>query len=953
MTARAILLAICICILIAGVAAVDITVSNGVSLSNTLDNKSTVLKEVVTDLKSAPVTLAIKADGKASYKEVTEFDILSWKTYSTKPVATALKDIPYENRAKYKAEYIARYGNLVGTHKVQIDKDVIELDILDVAYLPEPGVLQLNVSPKVNGKEKALHNPLKIANPPVLVQGEPDVTVKDDLILGGRAEDPAAATLESVAYTVMTLPDGKPTFGEPDPTVTVYSAGNFTATILNTNPSRHSAAETFLQLIVGAGTTSVTNGNLSAVRVYNQSATVFMNTRNTMEFLTDGLLPAGGLITNASLNVYGSGKYDLYSAAPSLSFTNYTPGNYIVPQHLVDYNRNGTEASRFGNDIPYASYSTTGYNTQYFSSTGISQINNTGYTAVMGRLSNDTDSIAIPRGTSALYSGYYYHLTYESGTAKDPYITYTYLRAAVANFTGSPREGSAGLLVQFTDTSENATPITTWNWSFGDGDYSSEQNPQHVYTMYGGYDVNLSITTSGGYSDYELKSDYIIISSEDQSNNYAPQATRFTVFMPGGYRAPNALVTASMIETSLPDGVTYLNQIYGIDEDIAEAMLTAGATQTAHTGTDGSAVFNVHPCLKYYINVTSNTGETVNVSTYPIETDYNIWLPDTMDSVFENLNATLTFSEPNASYFTLGVNYEDLSAATSTLLFYVNASNGTPIYQTSVAPGTANNTLNTTILNVRGESYYWGIRAARNPVEENISLDRGVTAKGANGVLIDLGLPTTPINWYMWISLLLLFLITSLASKVNIRFIAILMPLMAALFWWFGWMTGDYLASMIPFCCALGVIYYMKGSLRENYGVGGPGSMVTNIIVFLVILQMMVGFINGTGIFHETALTPDDAFSNVGLTDIQDGLDDFAGINDPLQSAASFASLSWTVVRASLTMFASVLFVSVFLGEMFPYIPVEFLAIIQAGIYLIYIFAIMKWIGKSGTESDF
>lgn len=282
------------------VGAYDLTVKeDGVSLSSTPMNKTSVMKEVVTDLKAAPDKLAVKdADIKsdATYTEKTDFDILQWKTFSTTPVKTALKDIPApEDRARYKAEYISKYGNLAGNHTIVMGKDIVELYILDTAYLKDTGVLQLNISPKVNGVEKLLHNPLKIANPPVLVQGEPDVTVKDELILGGRAEDPTAATLESVASIVMRLEDGTPTFGEPDPTVMVYSAGNFTAEVANTSPARSNSSETFLQHIVAAGNAAVGTGyNHSCIYILNASSTVFYTSRSTMLFNTNGLLPVGG-----------------------------------------------------------------------------------------------------------------------------------------------------------------------------------------------------------------------------------------------------------------------------------------------------------------------------------------------------------------------------------------------------------------------------------------------------------------------------------------------------------------------------------------------------------------------------------------------------------------------------------------------------------------------------------
>lgn len=65
----------------------------------------------------------------------------------------------------------------------------------------------------------------------------------------------------------------------------------------------------------------------------------------------------------------------------------------------------------------------------------------------------------------------------------------------VANFKSNVTSGSAPLSVQFTDQSENAT---NWNWDFGDGITSSEQNPVYVYNSTGEYTVTLTASNKDG-----------------------------------------------------------------------------------------------------------------------------------------------------------------------------------------------------------------------------------------------------------------------------------------------------------------------------------------------------------------------------------------------------------------------------------------------------------------------
>ena len=78
----------------------------------------------------------------------------------------------------------------------------------------------------------------------------------------------------------------------------------------------------------------------------------------------------------------------------------------------------------------------------------------------------------------------------------------------VANFSSNVSKGYAPLSVQFTDLSENATE---WEWDFGDGNSSTEQNPVHTYTSAGNYTVNLTVSNAEG-SDSEEKTDYIVVS---------------------------------------------------------------------------------------------------------------------------------------------------------------------------------------------------------------------------------------------------------------------------------------------------------------------------------------------------------------------------------------------------------------------------------------------------------
>jgi PKD repeat protein len=58
--------------------------------------------------------------------------------------------------------------------------------------------------------------------------------------------------------------------------------------------------------------------------------------------------------------------------------------------------------------------------------------------------------------------------------------------------------GSPPLAVQFNDTSQYAP--TAWNWSFDDGTFSEEQNPQHLFVVENIYHIYLNVSNVFGFN---------------------------------------------------------------------------------------------------------------------------------------------------------------------------------------------------------------------------------------------------------------------------------------------------------------------------------------------------------------------------------------------------------------------------------------------------------------------
>jgi len=129
----------------------------------------------------------------------------------------------------------------------------------------------------------------------------------------------------------------------------------------------------------------------------------------------------------------------------------------------------------------------------------------------------EIDSVVVD-GTALSYAGYCYDLvsgwlSLAEAPASEAICFYRYsftndLAAAnwdtvnmvFANTSAHPINvsadnafGPAPLAVQFHDNSVDAQ---TWNWEFGDGSTSTEQNPLHTYLQPGYYDVKVEVATS-------------------------------------------------------------------------------------------------------------------------------------------------------------------------------------------------------------------------------------------------------------------------------------------------------------------------------------------------------------------------------------------------------------------------------------------------------------------------
>lgn len=100
------------------------------------------------------------------------------------------------------------------------------------------------------------------------------------------------------------------------------------------------------------------------------------------------------------------------------------------------------------------------------------------------------------------------------------------VQTPVASFNATPKTGCAPLTVNF--TSPSTGNIVQWQWDFGNGNTSMQQNPSQTYSAIGNYNVTLIVTNAAGCKDTLTQSNYIQVVSAN--TNYTPPATIYACF---------------------------------------------------------------------------------------------------------------------------------------------------------------------------------------------------------------------------------------------------------------------------------------------------------------------------------------------------------------------------------------------------------------------------------------
>jgi PKD repeat protein len=96
-----------------------------------------------------------------------------------------------------------------------------------------------------------------------------------------------------------------------------------------------------------------------------------------------------------------------------------------------------------------------------------------------------------------------------------------------AEFSFTPDEAQIDEVVTFTDQSTDADgTIVSWEWDFGDGSTSTDQNPTHSYSEPGSYTVTLIVFDEQGDSDGVTKTIVVVNQPPEAGFTYLPKVPK-------------------------------------------------------------------------------------------------------------------------------------------------------------------------------------------------------------------------------------------------------------------------------------------------------------------------------------------------------------------------------------------------------------------------------------------
>ncbi|MEL6625523.1 MAG: PKD domain-containing protein, partial [Bacteroidota bacterium] len=338
------------------------------------------------------------------------------------------------------------------------------------------------IAESTNGCRDTINQPNFIQIIPPIASFLPD-TVEGCTPLGVNFLDLSISSYDSITNWVWDFGDGTGTFAQ-NPSHTYTGQGLYTVslTVVTSEGCRDTVSYSFIE----AGLLPTVNFTANPLIVCAQDPVSFVDQSSAATewewFFGDG---TGSILQNP-VHAYGdTGTFDVMLVTTNFGCadTLLKPDFIKVLGPIADFVMNPEGGCQVPLTISFTDASIMATGWQWDFGDGSPQ-----------------DTTQFPTHTYTTPGTYTVQLvvTNDTTTCVDSYSETFEIRTPVAGFTVNQTAGCTGLPVDFTNTSIDGTGYL---WDFGDGNFSNQANPSHVYATPGSYDVTLIAQRNGGCAD--------------------------------------------------------------------------------------------------------------------------------------------------------------------------------------------------------------------------------------------------------------------------------------------------------------------------------------------------------------------------------------------------------------------------------------------------------------------
>ena len=223
-------------------------------------------------------------------------------------------------------------------------------------------------------------------------------------------------------------------------------------------------------------------------------------------------------------------------------------------------------------------------------------------------------------------------------------------------------------ITHFTDLSNDLTPISTWDWDFGDGNTSPDQNPTYIYQNSGVFDVFLTVTNINGCDS--TFSDQVLVSLVPQADfDFVSDCFGApTIFTDLSTNNPGIYLWDFGDGTTLNGGPneqhTYTSpgiyivelQVLGSDSVCSDSKIKVVSVAD---GAQADFLIPAHVCVNDVFNFYDNSSASIGTIV-----SYEWTMSD--GTIYNTANGTHTFNAPGVHQVTVNITTSDGCQATHT-----------------------------------------------------------------------------------------------------------------------------------------------------------------------------------------------------------------------------------------------------------------------------------------------